>query len=224
MKWIFTFVISILFTASSTVLSANTTPGSRADLTQFDQPLLLGDWYLLNPNPEQSSENFRVIKLSLASDYQFSIDIQKKDYSVDHWNGDYSADEKTIILGLDSSDPQVYQYENNHHLLTLNGVTFTKGLPNTLAGNWSSNQIEGMEQDVDHSLIQLTLQPDFVFSFHIVNPNGHEATHRGVYYTEGNRLVLLYSEGEHDTRYVLDQDQLTLEIDDGMTVVMNRVQ
>ncbi|OWO79425.1 hypothetical protein B2J67_07775, partial [Vibrio cholerae] len=53
---------------------------------------------------------------------------------------------------------------------------------------------------------------------------GNEATHRGVYYTEGNRLVLLYSEGEHDTRYVLDQDRLTLEIDDSMTVVMNRVQ
>ncbi|CSA70492.1 WD40 repeat protein [Vibrio cholerae] len=37
-------------------------------------------------------------------------------------------------------------------------------------------------------------------------------------------MVLLYSEGEHDTRYVLDQDRLTLEIDDSMTVVMNRVQ
>ncbi|ENM5758082.1 hypothetical protein ACQ902_001974 [Vibrio mimicus] len=223
MKWIFACLISTLFAASSPVLSANN--GSRADLTQFDQPLLLGDWYLLNPNPEQSSDNFRVIKLSLASDYHFSIDIQKKDYSVDHWNGDYSADAKTIILGLDSSEPQTYQYENNHHLLTLNGVTFTKGLPNTLAGNWSSEQIKALEGEIlDRSLIQLTLQPDFVFSFHIVNPNGNEATHRGVYYTEGNRLVLLYAEGEHDTRYVLDQDRLTLEIDDSMTVVMNRVQ
>lgn len=81
----------LTFTASSPFLSANNL--SRADLTQFDQPLLLGDWYLLNPNPEQSSENFRVIKLSLASDYHFSIDIQKKDFSVDHWNGAYSADE-----------------------------------------------------------------------------------------------------------------------------------
>ncbi|MFG0606107.1 hypothetical protein ACF8CX_10315 [Vibrio mimicus] len=223
MKWMFTFVMSLLFTASSPVLSAS--KGERADLTQFDQPLLLGDWYLLNPNPEQSSENFRVIKLSLASDYHFSIDIQKKDYSVDHWNGDYSADDKTMILGLDSSDPQTYQYENNHHQLTLNGVTFTKGLPNTLAGNWSSDKINNPQgEDFENSLIQLTLQPDFVFLFHIVNPNGHEATHRGVYYTEGNRLVLLYAEGEHDTRYVLDEDQLTLEIDDSMTVVMNRVQ
>lgn len=76
MKWIFTCVMSLLFTASSPFLSANNL--SRADLTQFDQPLLLGDWYLLNPNPEQSSENFRVIKLSLASDYHFSIDIQRK--------------------------------------------------------------------------------------------------------------------------------------------------
>ncbi|MVD21172.1 hypothetical protein D6U55_16875, partial [Vibrio cholerae] len=185
----------------------------------------LGDWYLLNPNPEQSSENFRVIKLSLASDYHFSIDIQKKDFSVDHWNGAYSADEKTLILGLDSSDPQTYQYENNHHLLTLNGVTFTKGLPNTLAGSWSSAHIKDLDgESLDQSLIQLTLQPDFIFSFHITNQDGNEATHRGVYYTEGNRLVLLYSEGEHDTRYVLDQDRLTLEIDDSMTVVMNRVQ
>ncbi|MGL4830600.1 MAG: hypothetical protein ACRCXG_15055, partial [Vibrio sp.] len=178
MKWISTCMVGLLFATSSPVWSAD--KGERVDLTQFDQPLLLGDWYLQNPNPEHSSENFRMIKLSLASDYHFSIDIQKKDYSVDHWNGDYSADEKTIILGLDSSEPQTYQYENNHHLLTLNGVTFTKGLANTLAGSWSSAHINNLQgENLEKSLIQLTLQPDFVFSFHIVNPNGHEATHRG---------------------------------------------
>lgn len=219
MKWIVTCILSLFFTAATPILSANSNT-SRADLTQFDQPLLLGDWYLTNPNPDQSSENYRVIKLSLASDYHFSLDIQKKDMSVDHWTGAYSADEKTIILGLDSSDPQTYIYENNHNLLTLNGVTFTKSLSNSLAGNWSSSNATPVEGE-NH--IQLILQPDFIFSFQVTNPNGNEATHRGIYYTEGNRLVLLYADGEHDTRYVLNEDQLTLEIDDSMTVVMNRV-
>ncbi|PNQ62041.1 hypothetical protein C1141_10860, partial [Vibrio agarivorans] len=56
-------------------------------LSHFDTPFLIGDWYLLNTDAEKSAENFRAIKLSLSSDYSFSIDIQKQDYSIDHWEG-----------------------------------------------------------------------------------------------------------------------------------------
>lgn len=214
-------LLSLLLSFSVMAESAR----DNSDLTQFDQPFLLGDWYLVNPNPEQSQENFLAIKLSLDSNYSFKIDIQKRDYSVDHWEGLYTANEDTIILGLNSDEPQVYQYSANHNLLNLNGVTFTKALSNALAGMWSSDQLGGDDvasSDVDQ--VDLILQPDFVFMFRVSNDDGDEAIHRGVYYTEGEHLVLLYENGEHETKYTLNRDTLTLEMEEGaLYAVLNRI-
>ncbi|TFH90216.1 hypothetical protein [Vibrio ouci] len=197
----------------------------NSDLTQFDQPFLLGDWYLVNPNPEESQENFLAIKLTLDSNYSFKIDIQKRDYSVDHWEGLYTANDDTLILGLNTSEPQIYEYSANHNLLNLNGVVFTKELSNALAGMWSSAKIGGDDLSANevHQL-DLILQPDFVFMFRVSNDAGAEAIHRGVYYTEGEHLVLLYENGEHETKYTLNSDTLTLEMEQGaMYAVLNRI-
>ncbi len=219
MKWI--GLISLIFSFAVFGNQAR----DNSDLTQFDQPFLLGDWYLVNPNPQESKENFVAIKLSLDSNYSFKIDIQKKDYTVDHWEGLYTANEDTLILGLNTSEPQVYEYSSNHNLLNLNGVVFTKALPNALAGMWSSEALSGDElvaSDVDQ--VDLLLQPDFVFMFRVSNDSGDEAIHQGVYYTEGEHLVLLYENGEHETKYKLNSDTLTLEMEEGaLYAVLNRI-
>ncbi|ELV8739882.1 hypothetical protein QNF04_001615 [Vibrio vulnificus] len=221
MKWLLTLLAAL--TLSS--VYAQDTSTKSADLTYFDTPLLLGDWYLVNPNAEESREDFRAIKLTLNSKYEFQIDIQKRDYSIDHWEGIYTANEDTIILGLNTDEPQVYQYESNHNMLNLNGVTFTKGLPNALAGIWSSAQLSGEGMIANQiNKMDLILQPDFVFMFRVTSEDGDESVKKGVYYTEGNHLVLLYENGEHDTTYVLDTDQLTLQEESGeMLAVLNRV-
>ncbi|ENP8322511.1 hypothetical protein ACTQ8I_002342 [Vibrio vulnificus] len=221
MKWLLTLLAAL--TLSS--VYAQDTSTKSADLTYFDTPLLLGDWYLVNPNVEESREDFRAIKLTLNSKYEFQIDIQKRDYSIDHWEGIYTANEDTIILGLNTDEPQVYQYESNHNMLNLNGVTFTKGLPNALAGIWSSAQLSGEGMIANQiNKMDLILQPDFVFMFRVTSEDGDESVKKGVYYTEGNHLVLLYENGEHDTTYVLDTDQLTLKEESGeMLAVLNRV-
>ncbi|HAS6067969.1 TPA: hypothetical protein I7114_14705 [Vibrio vulnificus] len=221
MKWLLTLLAAL--TLSS--VYAQDTSTKSADLTYFDTPLLLGDWYLVNPNVEDSREDFRAIKLTLNSKYEFQIDIQKRDYSIDHWEGIYTANEDTIILGLNTDEPQVYQYESNHNMLNLNGVTFTKGLPNALAGIWSSAQLSGEGMIANQiNKMDLILQPDFVFMFRVTSEDGDELVKKGVYYTEGNHLVLLYENGEHDTTYVLDTDQLTLQEESGeMLAVLNRV-
>ncbi|ELK2036582.1 TPA: hypothetical protein I7712_13510 [Vibrio vulnificus] len=221
MKWLLTLLTAL--TLSS--VYAQDTSTKSADLTYFDTPLLLGDWYLVNPNVEESREDFRAIKLTLNSKYEFQIDIQKRDYSIDHWEGIYTANEDTIILGLNTDEPQVYQYESNHNMLNLNGVTFTKGLPNALAGIWSSAQLSGEGMIANQiNKMDLILQPDFVFMFRVTSEDGDESVKKGVYYTEGNHLVLLYENGEHDTTYVLDTDQLTLQEESGeMLAVLNRV-
>ncbi|MGR2996433.1 hypothetical protein ABMY12_14815 [Vibrio vulnificus] len=221
MKWLLTLLAAL--TLSSVYAQDMST--KSADLTYFDTPLLLGDWYLVNPNVEESREDFRAIKLTLNSKYEFQIDIQKRDYSIDHWEGIYTANEDTIILGLNTDEPQVYQYESNHNMLNLNGVTFTKGLPNALAGIWSSAQLSGEGMIANQiNKMDLILQPDFVFMFRVTSEDGDESVKKGVYYTEGNHLVLLYENGEHDTTYVLDTDQLTLQEESGeMLAVLNRV-
>ncbi|EHU4795945.1 hypothetical protein KY858_002430 [Vibrio vulnificus] len=221
MKWLLTLLAAL--TLSS--VYAQDTSTKSADLTYFDTPLLLGDWYLVNPNVEESREDFRAIKLTLNSKYEFQIDIQKRDYSIDHWEGIYTANEDTIILGLNTDEPQVYQYESNHNMLNLNGVTFTKGLPNALAGIWSSAQLSGEGMIANQiNKMDLILQPDFVFMFRVTSEDGDESVKKGVYYTEGNHLVLLYENGEHDTTYILDTDQLTLQEESGeMLAVLNRV-
>ncbi len=223
MKW-----ITIIFACLSLVVTSSTygaRDGATRDLTQFDQPFLLGDWYLLNPDPESTEENFLAIKLNFESDYTFAIDIQKKDYSVDHWEGFYTANSDTIILGLHSDDPQVYEYKSNHNMLFLNGVTFTKALPNALAGMWSSNTLSGRDLYEDKlKEVLLILQPDFVFLFKASGVDGNETIHQGVYYMEGDHLVLLYESGEQDTRYTLNNDQLTLDVEGGsMYAVLDRI-
>ncbi|ODS11371.1 hypothetical protein ACRZ5S_06070 [Vibrio scophthalmi] len=207
-------------------LSVWGSPAKDSDaLSYFDHPFLLGDWYLVNPNPEDSQENFLAIKLTLDSKYNFKIDIQKRDYSVDHWEGMYTANDDTIILGLHTDQPQVYQYSGNHNLLNLNGVVFTKALSNSLAGMWSSEHLAGYDlEENDVNRMDLVLQPDFIFQFKVSNKEGDEAIHQGVYYTEGENLVLLYENGEHNTRYKLNQDTLTIETEEGeMFAVLNRI-
>ncbi|OIQ26375.1 hypothetical protein [uncultured Vibrio sp.] len=219
MKWI----VVLLACVSFSVLSQ--TSNNNKDLTQFDLPFLLGDWYLVNPDPKNSSDNFIAIKLSLNSNYSFQIDIQKKDYSVDHWEGLYAANDDTIILGLNTDEPQVYNYSGNHNLLNMNGVMFTKALPNALAGMWSSESLSGDDLLASNvSQMDIILQPDFVFLFRVINEEGVENVHKGVYYTEDDHLVLLYEKGEHETRYTLNNDRLTLEADEGgMFAVLNRI-
>ncbi|ELH7812343.1 hypothetical protein Q9F35_004179 [Vibrio harveyi] len=219
MKW---FIILLSFCCFS-VSSAET--NKEDELSHFDTPFLIGDWYLMNPNPDDSSENFRAIKLTLGSDYTFSIDIQKKDYSIDHWEGLYNANEDTIVLGLNTDEPQIYAYRNNHNTLDLNGVTFTKGLSNALAGIWSSSLVGGDGMLANNiNQMDLILQPDFVFMFRVSNEEGEEAVKQGVFYTEGEHLVLLYENGEHGTRYTLNQNELTIQDSNGdMYAVLNRV-
>ncbi|PMJ91993.1 hypothetical protein [Vibrio sp. 10N.261.55.A7] len=219
MRWIVVLLACVSFSVFSQ------TSNDNKDLTQFDLPFLLGDWYLVNPDPKNSSDNFIAIKLSLNSNYSFQIDIQKKDYSVDHWEGLYAANEDTIILGLNADEPQVYKYSGNHNLLNMNGVMFTKALPNALAGMWSSESLAGDDLLASNvSQMDIILQPDFVFMFRVINDKGVENVHKGVYYTEDDHLVLLYENGEHETRYTLNDDRLTLEAEEGgMFAVLSRI-
>ncbi|MDW6003933.1 hypothetical protein [Vibrio mangrovi] len=224
MKW---YVAVFCLVCSGTVLSSTLFSSSnKNDLTQFDFPFLLGDWYLVNADPEDSSQDFTSIHLTLSSSYTFAVQIEKRDSSVEYWEGGYAANQDTLTLGVKSVTPQVYSYVSTHNRLMLNGVTFFKALSRSLVGYWQSQSLSGSELDeVGVTQIQLVLQPDFLFFIRSSDDRGHEVVHNGVYYTENDHLVLLYEQGEHDTRFHINSDQLTLNFENGaMVAVLNRVQ
>ncbi|CAM3958718.1 hypothetical protein [Vibrio neonatus] len=177
----------------------------------FDYPFILGEWYISNNEPDSNQDDFLAIRLRLGSNYSFSIDIQKRDYTVEHWQGTYNASSDTIILGLDTPTPQVYAYQTTHNRLNLNGITFHKALSSPLAGVWSSQMLAG--DDLLASNVQkldLILQPDFVFMSRSSGIGGQESIKRGIYYIEDEHIVLLYENGETQSSYNLQDDILTL--------------
>jgi hypothetical protein len=196
------------------------------DLTQFDLPFLLGDWFFVNPDSDEASEGYRTIAMRFGADYTFILDIVRHDDSVEHWSGHYQADDTTLKLKIGSSDEQVYPYQANHNRLFINGIGFVKVLNDSLAGAWTSQQLTGSEMgSLTLEQVDLVLQSDFIFHFRAKDHNGDEAVHEGIYYTSGDHLVLIYESGLHDTRYMIKENKLTLEVEDGsMLAVLNRVQ
>lgn len=206
MKWLILWVACLSMPLSASGLRDN------LDLTSFDYPFLLGNWYLVNPYPSEQEEDFHSIRLSIVSNYTFFIEIQKTDYSIEQWEGLYSASNDTLVLGLNSETPQYYNYLVNHNQLMLNGITFVKGLPRNLVGSWTSERITGediLASKVSH--LALTLQPDFIFKFKVESDSGEHAVHQGIYYYENDHLVLMYEGGEQDSRYTISDNTLTLE-------------
>ncbi|WED23162.1 lipocalin family protein [Vibrio sp. JC009] len=219
MRWLVLLMACISLQVASSELR------NKGDLTSFDYPFILGNWYLVNPYPNVEDQDFLTIRLAIISNYTFFIEIQKTDLSIEQWEGLYSASNNTLILGLDSDTPQEYDYMVNHNQLVLNGITFMKGLPENLVGSWSSEAIMGddiLASDVAH--MALTLQPDFLFSFTVESSSGEHVVHEGIFYYEHDHLVLMYENGEQDSRYSVQNDKLTLQSDNfDMLAVLNRV-
>ncbi|QMV14405.1 hypothetical protein Vspart_01660 [Vibrio spartinae] len=218
-KW---YVAILSFVCSGSGFSAS----HKSDLTQFDFPFLIGEWYLMNPDPEDPHQDFMSIHLTLSSSYTFAVQVKKRDSSIEYWEGGYTASQDTLMLGTHTIEPQIYTYQTTHNRLMLNGVTFFKALSRTLVGYWQSEYLSGTEVGVvGVTQIQLILQPDFLFFIRSIDEQGNEAVHRGVYYTENDHLVLLYDQGEHDTRFQVSADQLTVNFENGaMVAVLNRVE
>ncbi|MBM7035783.1 hypothetical protein [Vibrio ulleungensis] len=213
------FFISIVLTLVSFSSAAENNRNT------FDYPFLLGDWYLLNPNVDNGNDDFRTIRLSFTSNFDFLIQIQKRDYSVDQWSGSYSVGDEAIVLGLNTDVPQYYEYKISHNRLLLNGITFYKLLNKEMAGIWTSESLSGEDLLASNvSKMDLVLQPDFVFLFRSSNDSGAQSVHHGVYYIENDQLILLYENGEHESTFTLQDDQLTLEGEESdMFAVLNRV-
>lgn len=218
------FFIAVLF-----MCSALTRPVYADDITEFDYPFLLGNWYWFSATDEgveSEGESYRAMHVEFKSNYQFGMRLLRIDGNIEQWSGEYDIDETSITFITDNEEDQIHSYMLSYNQFVLDGARFTKLAPENLPGNWRSSEISG--DDVDRSIeaLSLTLRPDFLFSAEVSNDKGKSKEHRGIYYIEDNQLVLLYEDGQHDTEFELsNNDTLTLtNTHFGMEAILQREQ
>ncbi|MBD1574699.1 hypothetical protein HC725_15710 [Vibrio sp. S17_S38] len=216
---------SALILLCSLTLGATTVEApKKMDMFLFENPFLIGSWYVVNPSAQELPDDFLYIRLQLESNYRFTIAIKRKDLSTDTWKGDFTADDGTLTLGPNSQAPQIYSYNVNPSQLMLNGVMFIKTMPMNLAGEWHSTQITG--KDVTSSQlvdIDLNLDHNFYFSIHSITDNGKTKYREGVYYIEDNNIYFIYKDGEQSSQFSIQSKQLVLSsTDDDMYIAFQK--
>ncbi|EAS64636.1 lipocalin family protein [Photobacterium angustum] len=220
MKKLFFIIVLFFFSTFSRPIIAD-------DITEFDYPFLLGNWYWFSSTEagvESEGESYRAMHVMFKSDYAFAMRLLRTDGKIEQWSGEYNIDETNITFVTEGEEDQMHTYMLSYNQFVLDGARFTKLAPENLPGNWKTSTISG--SDVDHSIseLSLTLRPDFLFSAEVSNNKGKSKEHRGIYYIEDNQLVLLYEDGQHDSEFELSSnDTLTLtNTHFGMEAILQR--
>ncbi|MEL6113795.1 hypothetical protein P0Y67_01120 [Photobacterium sp. SP02] len=212
------FVLSV-FTWSNTA--------AADELTEFDYPLLLGDWYWFSTTEEgveSEGINYRAMNIKFNSSYHFKVRLLRTDGLIDEWGGNYDIDETTLTMNSINQPSQQHEYVLSYNQFLLDGARFTKLAPENLPGQWRSSAIGGKDVDNSVSELKLSLRPDFLFSAQVIGKDGKRKEHKGIYYLEDDRIVLIYEDGQHDSHFKLGGDNtLTLTNKQfGMEAVMQR--
>lgn len=194
------------------LLLAFSSPLKAQDITQFDFPLLLGDWYWFSPYQEKvdKEKNYKAISIRFTSEYRFLVKLLDRKGNVEEASGTFDLDETTIVLRDDYSGAQYHQYNLSHNQLMLKDTEFTKILSHDLTGAWYSNAISGKDVDEQVTEFALLLRPDFLFSARVLGKEGQSIMRRGIYFLEDDHLVLIYRDGQQDSQFTLDANTLTL--------------
>lgn len=190
-------------------------PPIKHDMFLFEDPFLIGQWSIINPEPRNEHIDFQSISLSLESNYRFNISVKRKGHTRDSWAGEYSVENNQLIIGANSVHPQIFQYRVYPNQLVLNGVTLYKTMPPHLSGYWQSTEVRGADVMSGYiSTIDLILNPDFYFSIQSTATNGLNKYREGVYYIEDNNIYFIFKDGEQASQFALKNNQLVLSSDD----------
>ena len=107
-------------------------------------------------------------------------------------------------------DEQQHSYMLSYNQFILDGARFTKLAPDNLPGEWRSSNISGNDVGEGIEQLSISLRPDFLFSAEVSNSDGKKKEHRGIYYLEGDQIVLIYEDGQQESQFLLGTDTLTL--------------
>ncbi|MGF1758719.1 hypothetical protein L4D76_12410 [Photobacterium sagamiensis] len=202
-----------LLVAITLYFSTFSCPLFADDLTEFDYPLLLGDWYWFSTaeeGVESEGASYRAMNIKFKSSYNFVIRLLRVDGTVDQWDGKYDIDETNINFLAKGQDEQQHSYMLSYNQFILDGARFTKLAPDNLPGEWRSSNISGKDVGEGIEQLSISLRPDFLFSAEVSNSEGKKKEHRGIYYLEDDHIVLIYEDGQQDSQFLLGTDTLTL--------------
>lgn len=222
--------LALLLAICPLATSAMPTHQNEIDITEFDYPLLIGNWYWINPehndaNKVVKKDGYRAMNLTFTSNYEFSIRLLHHDGEVDQWKGEYDIDDTSLTFKAEDEPIQQHNYRLSYNQFLLDGARFTKLAPDHLAGVWRSDSISGRDVDPNLTSMSILLRPDFLFSAEISGKEGEKKEHRGIYYLEDDNLVLIYEEGQHQSRFEVDPNTLTLTNQVfGMKAIMKRAE
>ncbi|UJF18085.1 hypothetical protein L0B53_13785 [Vibrio sp. SS-MA-C1-2] len=199
----------------------------QPDLTQFDYPFLIGDWYWFAPQDKSINHkgtDYKAISLKFNSDYHYYGRLLTSNNIVERWQGIYRIDDDMITFIRQGSDnKQQYQYRINHNKIQLGKAVFTKVVPKELSGQWYSATIKSEEQEYEQ--INLNLGNNFIFSVEVIGENGKKVMHEGVYFYEDEQLVMLYKGGQQLHHFTIENNQLNISnLSKDISVVMTRQQ
>ncbi|WP_434360675.1 hypothetical protein NF212_08570 [Parasalinivibrio latis] len=200
------FIVGVLF------LGLAALPAKAGDLTQLDFPLLIGDWYWFSQDQSTTTEDvkdYKALSISFSSEDTFQFTLLHRNGKTERLKGKYSIDESALVLNDEFGQGQQHQYKLSHNKLQLQGISFTKLLPAQLSGLWISKIVYG--SDIEKGThFSINLRPDFLFSAKVNDKQGNQAVHRGIYFLEGENLILLYPDGQQETTFELSANTLTL--------------
>ncbi|MGL4827521.1 MAG: lipocalin family protein [Vibrionaceae bacterium] len=190
--------------------------------------MLLGDWYWFNLQWQPSqNQPYKGVSLHFLDNNQFHVYLLGADDREEHGEGVYELTENKLFLSDSNGNMQAYPYEISNNELVLEGTTFVKLPPQYLAGSWYSTEFFGDDIDKNVQQIFLTLQPNYAFSLSVSGTeNGQfkRVDHDGIYYLDGDYLILVYEDGVQESKMLLDADTLTLTNDQfGMGMVLKRL-
>jgi len=195
----------------SPLISSSTIELENKNLTFFENPFLLGDWYFFKP--KHIDNDFDVLHISLNSDHEFLIEmIEIESNTAEEWRGNFILSQDSIRFEGAENDTQIFEYVVSHNRLYLNGLEFFKSVPDQMTGSWSSQSVSGediMASDVKS--LNLKLRSDFIFALEVISSTGKKNQQIGYYYFEDNDLVLLYEGGEQESTFYISNGFLELK-------------
>ncbi|MGL5290448.1 MAG: hypothetical protein ACRC9T_00775 [Vibrionaceae bacterium] len=194
---------------------------------------LLGDWYWFNlqwqPSQNQPYKNqpYKGVSLHFLDNNEFHAYLLGADDREEHGTGIYEVAEDKLFLSDNKGNMQAYPYEISNNELILEGTVFVRLPPEYLTGSWYSTEFFGDDIDKNVQQIFLTLSPNYAFSLSVSGTeNGQfkKVKHNGSYYVDNEYLILVYEDGVHESKMLLNVDTLILTNEQfGMGMVLKRL-
>lgn len=205
------FILFMTLTLSFTIAAKENILEENRDIEEFDHPLLLGDWTMIE---SQNVEGYS-FDVSFNDNYVYTINMVENFVKFKE-TGYYKIEDDKILLESNDFENKktVLSMYFNHEKMMLNNIYFQKEAPNKILGGWSSTEVGSVSGKPPIEHFEIDFYDNFLFETRSSKKNGGKIK-GGVYTVMNNQMVLFYADGQTSLRFKMDEEQLLLDIEDG---------